>query len=276
LTPDSIVERIERYYDAVPRSACRVEEHGPLVLFVNLGAGWPYYARPRPGDRSRMTARHVGAVRARQRQLGLPEAFEWVAEVTPSLRPAAEAAGLHVHEHPLLVLDRDSWRPAPPPEGVELRRLAPDAPDLGLARTVANLAFAEAGTAAGETGRPELVAAAAHVDEAALGALRDRLRRRLTVMVAAGDGDGPLSVGSHNPVGPVTEIVGVGTLPAARRRGLGAAVTSELVEDAVAGGADVVFLSAADEDVARLYGRLGFRRAATALIAEPGPPAPQG
>ena len=37
---------LERYYDAVPRSAARVEEIGPFTLFVGTGA-WPYYARPR-------------------------------------------------------------------------------------------------------------------------------------------------------------------------------------------------------------------------------------
>jgi hypothetical protein len=30
-----------------------------------------------------------------------------------------------------------------------------------------------------------------------------------------------------------------------------------------------VFLSAGDDDIARIYARLGFRRFATALIAEP-------
>ncbi len=53
------LERIEDYYDTVPRSVCRVEEHGPLTLFVNRGAGWPYYARPRRGWPERVTAAHV-------------------------------------------------------------------------------------------------------------------------------------------------------------------------------------------------------------------------
>jgi predicted GNAT family acetyltransferase len=73
-------------------------------------------------------------------------------------------------------------------------------------------------------------------------------------------------------VGAVSEIAGVGTLPAARRRGLAAAVTSALVGDALGRGIDVVFLSAADEDVARVYRRLGFEPIATAMIAEPAVP----
>ncbi|WP_308686579.1 GNAT family N-acetyltransferase [Streptomyces caniferus] len=79
-----------------------------------------------------------------------------------------------------------------------------------------------------------------------------------------------MCAGQHRPVGKVSEIVGVGTLPAARRRGLGLAVTAALVADARSRGVETVLLSAGDEDVARLYARLGFRSVATALIAEPG------
>ncbi|WP_405407995.1 GNAT family N-acetyltransferase [Streptomyces decoyicus] len=73
----------------------------------------------------------------------------------------------------------------------------------------------------------------------------------------------------RGPVGAVSEIVGVGTLPTARRRGLGLAVTAALVADARSRGVEPVFLSAGDEDVTRIYARLGFRRIATALIVGP-------
>jgi predicted GNAT family acetyltransferase len=76
-------------------------------------------------------------------------------------------------------------------------------------------------------------------------------------------------VGSHQPVDAVTEIVGVGTLPAARRRGLGALVTARLVQDARERGIETVFVSAGSEVIARVYRRLGFERVGTACIAEP-------
>ena len=53
------------------------------------------------------------------------------------------------------------------------------------------------------------------------------------------------------------------------RRDQRGAVTAELAADARRGGADLVLLSAGDDDVARLYGRLGFVRVGTAYIAEP-------
>jgi hypothetical protein len=71
-------------------------------------------------------------VRARQRELGLPESFEWVAETTPGLRTAVEQTGLVVHEHPLMVLSRHEPIPALPErsDGVVSRSLGPDDPAL--------------------------------------------------------------------------------------------------------------------------------------------------
>ena len=85
----------------------------------------------------------------------------------------------------------------------------------------------------------------------------------------AEDEGGVLSSGSHQPVGGVTAIVGVATLPSARRRGLAALVTARLVQDAREGGAELIFIEAEDADVARIYGRLGFERVGTACIAGP-------
>jgi predicted GNAT family acetyltransferase len=63
------------------------------------------------------------------------------------------------------------------------------------------------------------------------------------------------------------EIAGVGTLPAYRRRGLASAVTAALAIDAFDRGIEVVWLSAADVDVAAMYARIGFRRVGTYVIS---------
>ena len=67
----------------------------------------------------------------------------------------------------------------------------------------------------------------------------------------------------------MTEIVGVATLPAYRRRGIGAALTAALADDAVRLGVGLIFLSAAGDDVAAIYERLGFRRVGFACEARP-------
>ncbi|MCG6493646.1 GNAT family N-acetyltransferase [Kitasatospora sp. A2-31] len=273
-----LLDEIEGYYDAVPRSAARVEDFGPLSLFVREGQGWPYYARPALGHTGpAATAEDVRRVLERQRELGVPEAFEWVAEHDPGLRAAVEEAGLTVHEHPLLVLGPDD-EPEPPAtapgagsssEGVAVRIMTADDPDLASAVTVPHLAFGEPGTARGTVGPEELAAAA---EKSAADGTVERIAGRITAgqtVLAAAVRDGvALCAGQHNPVGAVTEVAGVGTLPTARRQGLGLAVTAALVAHARANGVRTVFLSAADEDVARIYRRAGFRPFATALIAE--------
>jgi ribosomal protein S18 acetylase RimI-like enzyme len=240
-----------------------VEEHGPLRLFISDGVPWPYYARPAGGD---ITADDVQAVRRRQWELGLPETFEWVVDLAPTLSAAARATGLEVQELPLMALERPLDAPA---VDARVRRLEPDDPALAASRAVADIAFGAPGTARGDAGPVERDAAVGNFPESRLGSVRERMAAGLTVTIVVEDDDGVLAVGSHQPVGGVTEVVGVGTLPSARRRGLGAAVTAALVDDARRGGAEIVFLSAGSDDIARVYGRLGFARVGTAGLAQP-------
>ncbi|WP_018347563.1 GNAT family N-acetyltransferase [Longispora albida] len=259
--------QLEAFYDAVPRPGSRTEEFGPLTLFVRTGAGWPYYARPTLGGTAEITAADVTKVRERQRELGIPESFEWVAELAPGLAGAATEAGLHVHSHPVLVLgELTGGRDVP-----GIRKVEADDPELGRIRAVQNVGFGNGGTAVGVAGPAERDAGT--LPEEDLADLRKRIADGLTVVYAVFDADGgPVAAGMHQPIGPVSEIVGVATLPSARRRGLGAALTRALTADALAGGAEVVFLSAGDEDVARLYESLGYRQVATAMVAEPAAP----
>jgi ribosomal protein S18 acetylase RimI-like enzyme len=269
-TEADLLGRIESYYDAAPRSAADVEEHGALTLFVSRIA-WRYYGRPRLGLSEDVGADDVAAVRARQRELGVREAFEWVHETTPSLEGAAIGAGLEVRQVPLLALEPDAWSPPPTPPGVSMRMLGADDPALAAAQAVVELAFASADPLLGTAGPEERDLAAARLGD--LGFVRGRLRRGLTATaVAERAAGGPLGAGSHQPVGDVSEVVGVGTLPSVWRRGIGAAVTGRLVEHAHERGARLVFLSAADDAVARMYERLGFRRVGTACFGRPPEP----
>lgn len=241
---------LETFYDSVPRPGSRVEDHGELVLFLQGGDGYPYYARPRfPGGRP--TVADVLKVRERQRELGVPEAFEWVHETTPDLYDVAIEAGLEVLQAPLMVLDPEKL-PEPHPH---VRVLDSSPPEV---MTVAMLAFGTPGTEIGEAGTAER-------DAALEGAEPRRTRHRHAV--ADLPGEGVLAVGTAQRAGDVVEVVGIGTLPAARRRGLGGAITAELARDALLRGAELVFLSAGSLDVARVYERVGFRRIGTACIA---------
>jgi ribosomal protein S18 acetylase RimI-like enzyme len=263
----ALLRSLDGYLDAAPRTAARAEHIGPFTLFVNEGPGWRYYARPTPGTGA-ITSEQIAAVVARQRELQVPLSFEWVADLVPGMARAATDAGLQVLAHPLMYLEKDAFVPSPAPSGFEIRLVAPG-DDLAPIQAVGGVAFQAAGTEPGSDGPEAVRAAAASVPAALLPFVRDRLERRVTVTAAAFDQSVPIAIGSHQPVGGVTEIVGVGTVPAFRRRGLGTALTSMLVEDAFARGVEDVFLSAGDDTIARVYARMGFTVIGTAGAAEP-------
>ncbi|MEV7121278.1 GNAT family N-acetyltransferase [Kitasatospora griseola] len=271
--PSAVLARLEEFYDAVPRFSATAEEHGPLTLFVRTGPGWHYYGRPTLGGNGPFTAADVDLVRARQRELGAPESFEWVHETSPGLRAAVEASGLEVHEHPLLVLELDDPSTAAPAaeDGPEVRVLTTDDPLLPSAVAVPHLAFAEPGTTVGEAGLEQLAEATrTAIADGLVTRMVGRMEAGRTVIAATVGPDGQATAsGCHQPVGGVSEIVAVATLPSLRRQGLARRVTAHLVEHARATGIRTLFLSASDDAVARIYESVGFRRIATALIAEP-------
>ena len=249
--PSSVLGVLECYYDAAPRPSATTEESGPFTLFLRSDAGgWPYYARPRLGLDTEVTADDVLRTRARQRDLGAPETFEWVHQTTPSLLAAARGAGLEVEENPLLVLDEPVA--AGPTHRVQV--LGPDDPLLPEVVGVVGAGFR--GTDRVEPGdpgpRPGLIAAGL-----------------LTVVAAFDEAGVVVGGGSHGVRGPTTEVTGVAVLPRARRRGLGAAIARALVADARGRGVETVFLSAQDDAVARVYEHVGFVRVGTACVASP-------
>lgn len=275
----NLFERLECFYDAVPRDVARTENFGGLVLFVRDGAGWPYYARPRRDAAGPPSAADITATRARQRELGLPEAFEWVHENTPDLLAIARSAGLSVLEAPLLVLDPAALPAAAELSDVPVRLANPASPgfarDVALCRAVAQVGFGAPGTGTGSAGAAERDAAMRPLTEQEIMAERDRaLSGASTSALAESPRDGVLASGVGMRVDDVVEIAGVATLPADRRRGLGAAVTATLARHALDTGADLVFLSAGSEQIARVYLRTGFRRIGTACVAEPAPVTP--
>lgn len=274
--------RLERFYDTLPRPVANAEDFGGLVLFVREGAGWPFYARPRPGAET-ASAADVTAVRQRQRELGVPEAFEWVHENDPDLLAVARSAGLEVLLAPLMVLDPAALLPDLPVEGATIRLLDPSSeqfgPDLAASRAVAQLGFGAGHTAAHRGGAlvtdvagPRERDAVAPPSEELVGIARKRAADgRAGTAIVESPTDGVLATGIYQRSGDVAEVAGVATLPSARRRGFASQLTATLAREALRLGATLVFLSAGDDDAARLYSRVGFRRIGTACIAEPAP-----
>ena len=267
----------------MPRDVAVPEDIGGFVLFVRQGPGWPFYARPRLGAET-PSAADVTEVRQRQRDLGLPEAFEWVHETTPDLLAVARSAGLEVLLAPLMVLERAALVPDLPLPGATVRLLDPASPafaaDLSAARAVANLGFGSPpaanplqltdGRLVTEVAGPrERDAAPPLTDEAVAEQRRSYDSGRFAGAVVESATEGILASGIIQRVGDVAEIAGVATLPSGRNRGYASQLTASLARHALHDGAELIFLSAGDDDVARLYSKVGFRRIGTACIGEP-------
>lgn len=294
----STLAELELYYDSAPRAWSRVEEIGPFTLFV-AESGWPYYARPRlgwsrqarppeagarppvagarppeegarPPEAATATVDDVREVLSRQRELGVPQALEWVDETTPGLVDVVRSAGAVVERCPLLRLDGEPIGAA----GTARMLTSDDRTDIAAAQAAIAVSFQHGGTATGAAG---LEARDEHVRSAGLDRLdhleplRERLAGGQLRMAAVCSPDaintGPVGGGSYIPVGRAAEIVGVGVLPAFRRRGLAGDLAYVLARDALERGVATVFCSAQSDDVARVYEAVGFRRVGTACIA---------
>ncbi len=264
-----LLRRLDRYLDTVPRAAAGTADAGPLRAFLSR-APWPYYARPRPeldlaGDGS-ITVADVEAAAQLLVDHGSEVSFEWVHELVPSFAATLETAGYAVTLHPLLALEVPE--PLPPTPHAVL--LAAGDPRFRDALAVAEIAFAAAGTAIGEQGVEARDATV--MPDGQLEHLAGRVADGSAAMVAVVDPvDGVVASGSHVPVDGVTEVMGVATLPTHRRRGLAAEVVARLLVDADERGCRLALLSAADDDVARVYERLGFARVGHAGAAIPLP-----
>ena len=263
-TRPGLLDCIERYFAAAPLPDARIDDVGALDVPIGDPA-WPYPARPRLGE-GPVTADDVRAAVARQAEAGLPAALEWVPERSPETAAAARAAGLTVEELPLLVAvdPVDVLLPA----GVRLYVVGADDPQLPWYQRVAATAFSNPGGAAEVHDVPLDTSAEAR---ARTEVLRERIASGRTVMMVAVANGQPVAVGSHQPVDldgtEVSEVVGVATLPRLRGRGVGAGIASALVAHATE-TADMVFLAAGDDDVARVYERVGFARLATSAVAD--------
>lgn len=264
---DSMINKIERYLDQTPRQDAAVEGVGPFTVFAGRPGGWSYYARPTLPAAPEIDSAEVTSVLRRQRALGVPQAIEGLSDTAPSLATACRDAGLIVREYPLLV--HHDPVAVPVPDGIRIRRLNADDDAVAASQVTASLALGSPGTATGSIGPPERDELLLLREPKADDYLRQQIADGRTVVVVAEDATGVLASGTHHPRGDVTSIDALGTLPTARRQGLGAAVADTLVADAFRRKVTLVLLTATDDDVARIYERVGFVRVATAVTAKP-------
>jgi ribosomal protein S18 acetylase RimI-like enzyme len=198
------------------------------------------------------TGKALTKLRAALKKHKVPLEIEYNEAVFPKVGDWLEAAGLKQAErNPLMSMRPDAFKPFATPDEVHLTQLS-------SAATPAELEAFQAirWTDGGEIDRP-----AQPVDK-----LRTDVARPNSVFLLAWLEWEPVGTGVSHSLKGAAEIVGVVTRKDRRKRGVAAAITSELVRRHFANGGDFVFLDAANEEAARVYERLGFSRFGANLI----------
>lgn len=187
-------------------------------------------------------------------ETGFAGALLTSARTDADLEAAAAAGGRHVvTELPVMTIDRATFDP---PSTTATRRVDP-VEDLEALRTVLIEGFFEDDP----SGRPLVEATFAHPASVADPAIR---------MFLADLDDRPAAAAGTWMVGADAAIGWVATVPLARRRGLGGAVTARAVAHAFDKGAELAVLQASPSG-RPVYERLGFTTVGTDRIWEPFP-----
>lgn len=229
---------------------------GPFLATVNTADSLTYFNYAIPDDGAHPTPADIMALVSFYRQHGRTPRVEYLTALAPDLEPLLLTQDFTVERRiPLMVYDPALPRNLTLTPGIELRLPTSDADFIGMSGAQKE-AFGDDSppdASAVEPGRAFL--AAGGISVIACDATSGEI-------VGAGSCDVPFD---HT-----TELAGVGVRDAYRRRGIAAAMTAWLVDQALAAGTTNIFLTAAGEDEARVYARAGFRTISeTVHISQP-------
>ncbi len=227
---------------------------GPFLAVITRAddgreAGWVTLVDAGTGETEALQAlNHLGRAFGRHR---IDVEVEYDAEAFPEAGRWFEDAGLSLVEtNPLMACRPDGFQPTAAPH-IALTRLGEHAraPELEAFQTIR---WSSGG---------DLPAGVQPIER-----LRSDLRRQTSVYLLAWLDWEAVGTGVSHVTRDAAEIVGVVTRNDRRRRGVAAAVTGELVRRHFERGGDWVFLDAANEEAARVYERLGFRRFGSKVV----------
>jgi ribosomal protein S18 acetylase RimI-like enzyme len=235
----------ERLQEHLCRSAAAghdVVVVGPFTVVLDPADDAPFRNSANPAPGAPGAAQAMGALRAAFAERGRVPRLEFIASVAPALPATLRAAGFAEEARmPLMTCTPELLAAPAPVPGLTLETQTAATPDDGLR-------------------------AAQRVQAEAFGhALRDGPSRRRRWL--AGGGLGVLARIDGAPAGTAmadpphdgcTELTGIATLPAFRRRGVAVAVTAACAELAFAAGAELAFLTPGDAQASRIYARAGF------------------
>jgi ribosomal protein S18 acetylase RimI-like enzyme len=236
-------ERIQESVVAALASREHTLDVGPFVIGWNPYSDGKYlsYATPRPGRE--ITGQDVAALIDAFRSLRRTPRLEYVVSAAPGLEDLLIAGGFQIEaRHDYLVCTPTTFRPAPVPPGftVSVANTLHDLRDMAAAQNEAFEGTFEAHDEAVERAR--------------------RTQERGGIQVIARDAGGEVAGAGQGGVPSLglTEVAGIATREAFRKRGVAAAVVSEITAQAFAAGLDAAWLEAESDQSWRVYERVGY------------------
>ena len=253
----ALLERIQAQMRAVARRQYEAVAVPPFTLFFHDTDPLPYfnYAIPDgPGPASGSLTAPLNRLEAEFHARHRLPRFEFVEACAPRLAEALEAHGFALENRPqLMVCPRGKERAAPAVNGLDIATL--DAA-TALREFVAFLDVQRRAFGL-PSARPPL-------DEEAL-SLRETLGNGFAFLARIASE--PVATAMIQPPHDrLTELVGVSTLEAFRRRGIGGFLSFAAVRTAFDRGVSLAFLSAADARAGRVYEAAGFSPAGHSLF----------
>jgi len=195
--------------------------------------------------------------------------IEFIQEFAPQLASSLRAAGfVEEQRQQLMICTTETYRPAPKVPGLTITELTGNFNRSGRSALPASAASEVQATEVAHYLNTQRRGFDARNKEVATQDEAEQFLRMLgegRAFVAWLKGQ-PVGVGMYTaPFDGVTEVEGLATLEPFRRKGIATKLTALAVQRAMAQGAEVVYLTAADERAGRVYGRVGFVGYATML-----------
>jgi len=252
----SEIERIQNYLRASAQAQYEALPLPPFTLFFHPTDALKYFNYAIPDEPAAGEMSDVLAEMRREcRRRGRIARFEFFEAYAPQLPALLHAHGFNEEGRQWSMLCTPStFQPQPDVPGLEIYPLGPDSPP-GDVRD-----FLLTQHAAFNPTEPTWVS-----PEDIQRGLEDLQRARWHAFLgrSAGQPAGAASFGS--PIDGVTEVAGIGTHPAFRRRGIAARLTWQAARAAFNLGVHTICLTAADAQAGRVYERVGFQPFSTML-----------
>ncbi len=236
-------EAIQAYLRGSASRGREVERVGPFLATFDPTTDHPYLSYAIPDTGAEPTGGDVGALVAAYRRRDRKPRLEYLPRVAPAVEAVLLAAGFAVElRPPVLACAAGAAAEPAPPAGVELVTPRTEDEVRGVLEAQSE-SFGEPPPSAEAVDRARARSKAGGIAI---------LARDAATGEAFGGG------GCTAPGDGVAELVGISVRPAHRRRGIAAAITARLAQEAFAAGVRTAFMTPGDDDAGRVYARAGF------------------